>query len=177
MPARVALQLLDESHMPFLAELIQDPGVRRFTRVPEPPAPGWERTWFDRYVAGRADGTREAFAIVEGAGEPIGVALAVGIDREAETVELGYVVAPAAQGRGVATAALRLLTAWASEELQPQRIELLIGVENPASSRVAERCGYTLEGVLRNTYLKAGAPRDATQVWSRVPSDPPLDPA
>ena len=77
----------------------------------------------------------------------------------------------------MATAALRQLTAWAVEELRPQRIELLISADNPASSRVAERCGYTLEGVLRNTYLKAGAPRDDTQVWSRVPSDPPLDPA
>ena len=31
---------------------------------PEPPPPGWERTWLDAYRAGREDGTREAFAII-----------------------------------------------------------------------------------------------------------------
>jgi RimJ/RimL family protein N-acetyltransferase len=87
-------------------------------------------------------------------------------------VELGYVVAEQARGRGVATSALALLTAWAFEHAEAHRIELLISVENLASQRVAERCGYMLEGVLRSAYVKPGL-REDTQIWSRLSSDRP----
>jgi len=79
-------------------------------------------------------------------------------------------VAPNARGRGVATAALGLLTEWALTELGLQRLELQISVDNLASKRVAERCGYVLEGVLRSVYLKNGV-REDTEVWSKLASD------
>ena len=53
------------------------------------------------------------------------------------------------------------------EELLLERIELLIDVENPASEVVAQRCGYTREGVLRWTYLKPGL-RSDTIVYSKL---------
>jgi len=92
--------------------------------------------------------------------------------QEAATAELGYVVASAARGRGVATAALGLLTDWALEELGAERLELRISVDNVASKRVAERCGYVRDGVLRSLYVKEGL-REDTEVWSRLPGDPP----
>jgi RimJ/RimL family protein N-acetyltransferase len=101
----------------------------------------------------------------------LGIAVAPRIDREARTVELGYVVASAARGRGVATEALRLLTAWSFTELGALRIELFISVENNASQRVAGRCGYVREGVLRSAHVKEGL-REDTEIWSRLPGDP-----
>ncbi len=98
-----------------------------------------------------------------------GVALA--IDRPGRTVELGYAIAPSARGRGVATEALRQLTAWALSELDVLRIELRINVDNEASKRVAERCGFVREGVLRSMPLKAGVWGDL-EVWSRLATDP-----
>jgi RimJ/RimL family protein N-acetyltransferase len=80
-------------------------------------------------------------------------------------------VASWARGRGVATSALRELTTWAFTELGMVRLELLIDVDNPGSQRVAENCGYTLEGVLRSVYVKPGRRTD-TQIWSRLASDP-----
>ena len=74
-------------------------------------------------------------------------------------------VASSARGRGVATRALRVLTDWAFAEFPLERIELLIDAENPASEVVAQRCGYTREGVLRWTYLKPGM-RSDTIVYS-----------
>ena len=127
--------------------------------------------WLDRYEAGRRDGTREAFAALDDDGRFLGLALAVDIDREAREVELGYIVAPAARGRGVAVAMLAELTRWAFAELDALRITLIIDVENGASSRVAERCGYVLEGVMRSTHLKDDVRIDAG-IWSRLPSDP-----
>ena len=164
----IELELFSEAHVPGVEALLDDPDTLRFTRVPEPPPADFARTWVTRYEAARREGTREAFAVVED-GEFLGLALAPTIDRETQTAELGYVVAPAARGRGVATEALRQLTEWALAQGM-LRIELLISVDNPASQKVAERCGYVREGVLRNTYVKPGR-REDTEIWSHLASD------
>jgi len=151
--------------------MLDDPDILRFTRIPEPSPPGFARAWLERYEEGRAEGTREAFAVVDEDGHLLGLAVAPTIDRETRTAELGYIVAPAARGRGVATAALRELTEWAFSELGMLRLELQISPGNTASKRVAERCGYVLEGVLRSHYFKQGR-REDTELWSRLPADP-----
>ena len=165
------LRPLSSADLGDVQELIQDPDTLRFTRIPEPPDDDFARQWIARYEQARATGTKEAFAILDGDGAFAGLALAPSIDEEAAEAELGYIVAAHARGRGVASEALRLLTRWAFEERGIQRATLHIDVDNPASKRVAERCGYVLEGVMRSTYLKQGR-RSDTELWSRLPSDP-----
>jgi RimJ/RimL family protein N-acetyltransferase len=167
------LEPFDESHLPALSSLLDDPAVQRFTRVPVPVPSGFARTWLGFYADARKAGTREAFAVLDGEGSAgfLGLALAPRIDRDEKTAELGYVVAPAARGRGVASQALRLLTDWAFNDLRLERAELLISVDNDASKRVATRCGYVREGVLRSLYFKQGK-REDMEIWSRLPSDP-----
>ena len=89
---------------------------------------------------------------------------------EARKAELGYMLAPGARGRGIATQALGQLSAWAFGTLGARRLQLLISVENQASSRVAKRAGFVLEGVLRSLHLKQDL-RSDTEVWSLLPSD------
>jgi GNAT superfamily N-acetyltransferase len=116
--------------------MLDDPDNLRFTRVPEPVPPGFAQAWLEIYEEERRTGTREAFAIVGDDGAFLGLALAPKIDRETRTAELGYVVAPEARGRGVATEALRRLTAWAFEELEMVRLE---SCDPPISSRAGAR--------------------------------------
>jgi RimJ/RimL family protein N-acetyltransferase len=97
--------------------------------------------------------------------------MAVSIDRTALEVELGYVVTPAARGRGIAQAALLQMTDRAFSEHGALRVELIISASNGASRRVAERCGYVREGVLRSRHVK-GDLRDDTEIWARLPTDP-----
>jgi RimJ/RimL family protein N-acetyltransferase len=151
--------------------MLDDPDLLRFTRIPEPVPPGFARTRLERYEEGRRGGNREAFAVVEETGEFLGLAMAPEIDHETGTAELGYVVAPGARGRGVASEALRQLTEWALAEQGMHRLELLISVDNPASKKVAERCGYVREGVLRSAYFKQGR-REDTEIWSPLATDP-----
>ena len=165
------LRPLAEAHIADLDRLIEDPEVLRQTRIPEPPPAGFTRRWLARYVEGRRDGSCEGFAIHGDDGAFLGMALAPEIDGETGEVELGYIVAPEARGRGIATEALRRLTRWAFDELEAQRIILLIDTENPGSNRVAERAGYVREGVLRSVFLKQRRRIDAV-LWSRLPTDP-----
>jgi RimJ/RimL family protein N-acetyltransferase len=168
---RLRLERLDERWLDDVDDLVADPDVRRFTRIPEPPPEGFARGWVAAYEAGRRDGSREGFAAIDRDGRFVGLGLAPEIDREGGELELGYIVAREARGKGVASEILRLLTRWAFDELGAYRAYLIIDVENPASARVAERCGYRLEGVMRSIHVKPGRRADAG-LWSRLPGDP-----
>jgi RimJ/RimL family protein N-acetyltransferase len=109
---------LERTDLDGLTSMRDDPQVVRFTRMPDPPPADFFQSWFARYEDGRIDGTREAFAIVDGERNVLGIALAPAIDRGTATVELGYVIHGHVRGRGLATRALELLTEWAFTELR-----------------------------------------------------------
>jgi RimJ/RimL family protein N-acetyltransferase len=150
--------------------LAREDDVRRFTRVPSDPQPGFGEAWAARYVLGWQDGDRAGFAIRSLDGEFLGLAGFVELDRGAKEGELGYVVAAEARGRGVATQAVGLLTRWGFDELGLERITLVIDRANLASEKVAERCGYVREGTLRSAHVKDDIRAD-TGLWSRLRSD------
>jgi len=76
-----------------------------------------------------------------------------GIDRtDQRSALIGYRTAPWARGRGVASGAVTAATAWAVRDLGLERLELAHAVDNVASCRVAEHCGYQVEGTLRSRY-------------------------
>jgi RimJ/RimL family protein N-acetyltransferase len=166
----VRLVQFTERHLPAFAGMLDDADIKRFTRLPAPAPPDFPRLWLSRYEQGRRDGTSEAFAVEDEAGEFLGCVMAFGIEADAKTGELGYLVAPSARGRGVGTAALRLLTEWGFGERGLLRLELMISVSNDASKVVAERAGYVREGVLRSVYVKRGV-REDHELWSCLPSD------
>jgi RimJ/RimL family protein N-acetyltransferase len=101
----IRLEPFGERHLAGVEAMLDDPDSLRFTRIPEPVPVGFARIWLERFEEARCDGSREAFAIVDDSGDFLGIAVAPRIDRETQTAELGYVVAPHARGRGVATEA------------------------------------------------------------------------
>jgi RimJ/RimL family protein N-acetyltransferase len=167
----VLLEPLEMQHFDEVARLVADPEIVRFTRIPEPPPDDFAVEWIARYRTGRADGTRDGFAAIDAEGRFVGLGLAPQIDRAGRELELGYMVASSARGRGFATEILRQMTDWAFDELGALRIYLIIGVDNHASHRVAERCGYVREGVMRSIHLKQHQRIDSA-LWSRLPTDP-----
>jgi len=148
-----------------------DPEIRRFTYVPSEPGPDFFDRWLRRYEDGWRNGSSAGFAIRDvGDGAAIGFAAFVHLDLARSEGEIGYMVDPVARGRGAATRAVRLLTDWGLAGLRLERIELRIDARNEASSRVAERAGYRLDGVLRSLSFKEGRRTD-TAVWSRLRTD------
>ena len=77
------------------------------------------------------------------------------------TANVGYLIAPWARGNGYAPAALRTLCRWGFESLGVHRIEWQAYVGNDASRRVAQRAGFTMEGLARAGCLQRGEFRDA----------------
>src|SRR5262245_35123602 len=157
-------------HEAGVEAMIEDDDVRRNTRVPSEPPRGFAGTWIGRYEDGWQDGTRAGFAIESHDGEFLGLGMVVGIDSEGRQGEIGYVLTPAARGRGAATRAVRLLTDWCFGDLGLERLQLLIDSTNAASERVAERAGYLREGVNRSVWFKEDIRLDQA-VWARLRSD------
>jgi RimJ/RimL family protein N-acetyltransferase len=164
------LEPLTQDDVPDLLGLVDDPDIVSYTRVPAGADEQFVRWWIGRYESGWHDGTRAGFAVRDHDGAFLGFAAVVDLDLEHHEGELGYMVAPAARGRGVSLRALELLTRWCFDELDLVRVELRIDVANTASLRIAERAGYRQDGVLRNVHFKDGARCDLA-VWSRLTSD------
>lgn len=56
--------------------------------------------------------------------------------------EIGWVLAPAAQGKGYATEAAKACLAWGATHFGPIRVIAAVNTENVPSIRVAEKCGF-----------------------------------
>lgn len=56
--------------------------------------------------------------------------------------ESGWVLAPEAHGRGIATEAVRAALAWGDKHFVGKATTCIIASDNAASIRVAEKCGY-----------------------------------
>jgi RimJ/RimL family protein N-acetyltransferase len=162
---------MSQAHAPEMLALARDAEFERFTRVPVGADAPFVERWINRYESGWDDGSRAGFAIrgVEDAAF-LGFAAVVELELDALQCELGYGVVPAARGRGIAGRALDLMTRWCLDELGLERLELRIDTANTGSAKVAERAGYRLEGVLRNSYVKDGLRADVG-VWSRLKQD------
>lgn len=82
--------------------------------------------------------------------------------------EIGYWVRSGYGGQGLVSEAVEAIATMALDRLAARRVEIRCDDRNRSSWRVAERCGFALEGVLRNEALDAfGQPRD-TRVYARI---------
>ncbi|MDF2667443.1 MAG: acetyltransferase, including N-acetylase of ribosomal protein [Microbacterium sp.] len=77
------------------------------------------------------------------------------LDRDAGSAEIGWVVSPAASGRGLATEAVRALIATAFEVYGLRRLVARIDAENVRSLALAERVGMRREAhLVENEWFK-----------------------
>jgi RimJ/RimL family protein N-acetyltransferase len=87
--------------------------------------------------------------------------------------EVGYWVRTSKSGRGFVSEAVTALCAYAFEHLHAVRVELVTDEENEASRRVAHRCQFELEGVLRNERRAPDGSLRSTCIYARLaPASP-----
>lgn len=167
---------------PILVRFDLDPELQRWFDFPTDPvepaahlarAQEVIRRWWQGFDEGRVF----AFAIrLDAEGEAIGSAeLQVSAAGRAEAA-ISYATLSEHRGKGLASRAARLLAVAGLERFGFRRVELLADLENLASQRVAEKAGFTREGVRRATgWFEhhapfAGVPRDSVS-YSLVAAD------
>jgi RimJ/RimL family protein N-acetyltransferase len=73
-------------------------------------------------------------------------------------------------GRGYTTEAVQLLVDYLFGAKKQHRIQLVIVPENAASCRIAEKCGFSLEGTVRGAFYNDGRNQDVL-LYSLLKSD------
>ena len=128
-----------------------------YDRFPHP----YTRADADEWIALNAKRTAVTHLAICDADGPIG---SVGLTlREADyrhSAEIGYWLGQPFWGRGIATAAVKAVTAYAFDTLGLMRIEAHIFARNHASARVLEKAGYRREALLRQASMKEGEALD-----------------
>jgi RimJ/RimL family protein N-acetyltransferase len=169
----VLLRAWQEQDTRQRAEGFADPLCQRFSWPgAEPWNPASTAGALARDEADRLAGTALSFAITS-ATDPeriLGGASVYDIEPDQGRAAVGYWLAYRARGQGSATRTVRLLAGWAFTDLSVERLELTCAPENVASQRVALRCGFVREGVLRSHLRFQGGRRD-TMVFSLLPGE------
>lgn len=163
----VDLERLDiVRHAPALWEAI---GSRDdlWTWIPSGPFPTLED--FTAWLADRSQRpTQSLYAVIDKSDPrgptPAALYMALSINPDAGTTEVGLNLGPAVTRKVGGTEAFRLLAGHIFSRGY-RRLEWRCGPENVASSKAAARFGFTLEGVLRQTHWLKGVNWD-TEVWS-----------
>jgi RimJ/RimL family protein N-acetyltransferase len=142
----ISLREWRDGDLDDLVELLDEPEIARWTPMPSPFDLEAGVAYLKRARQTRANGQRIQLAITLDGGRPVGEMLLFGVDGGLREAELGYLVGAAHRRRGLASAALSLLSGYARSTLGLHRLLLRIDPANTASCAVARRCGYRLTG-------------------------------
>jgi RimJ/RimL family protein N-acetyltransferase len=121
-----------------------------------------ERAAFSDWLASRRESADPYFyAIVDPAGQAVGLAALMSIRPDMRVVEVGNILlSPRLQRTALATEAQYLLARYAFETLRYRRYEWKCDALNAASRRAALRLGFRYEGTFRDHMIIKGRSRD-----------------
>jgi len=172
---RLHLRPYTEADIEAVYACCQDPDIQRWTTVPVP----YLRAHAEEYVRantvdGWRAGTGNSFAVVDSVENTLLASIGLVRFQDGRTIgEVGYWVVPEARGQGVATQATQVVARWAFADLGLARLEWMAEVGNEASRRVAEKAGFTIEGVLRDRLARRDGGRVDAWIGSLLPRDLP----
>jgi ribosomal-protein-alanine N-acetyltransferase len=169
---RLDVRSLEADDSAAVAEIFADKQTLRWLPFPKEFGTIEAKSWCTEMAAERRDsGAGDHYGVVRREdGQLVGCLWTKRTDWVARVTEIAYAVAPAARGFGVAPEAVDALAVALVLEHAFQRIELRVAPGNLASRRVAEKAGFTYEGLLRNAgYVHSG--RVDLEVWSLVTND------
>lgn len=122
-----------------------------------------DRESVEAYVGGMLASERDLFLGIfdKSLGRHVGNIKLGPIDRRHGLGEIGIMIGDrAAWGRGIGTAAIRILEAIAREPLGLRKLTAGCYASNLGSSKAFEKAGFAVEGVRRAHYLLDGRPED-----------------
>jgi RimJ/RimL family protein N-acetyltransferase len=167
---RLLLRTVGPHDTDAVFDAVQDPDIQRWTTIPSPYLREHAVGFTEQLVPdGWADGSMFTFGVFL----PVGGELAgmLGITMRALGVgEIGFWATKEHRGNGYITEAALTASRWAFTRRALDRIEWRAEVGNTGSRAVAERAGFTVEGVLRSGLNNKGVRRDCW-VGSLLPSD------
>ncbi|MFE3496222.1 GNAT family N-acetyltransferase [Streptomyces sp. NPDC059175] len=154
-----------EADLAAMPALFDHPDIAYWTPIVSPFDEAAARARLDRDRQLRAEGTAVLLAITVDGGAPLGEVM---LRRSPEGTEIGYAVGPAHRGRRLAVRAVRVMAAYAFEQLGAGQVILELEAANAASVAVATQTGFRLLDVPPITGTEKGRPY-VLQTWGLTP--------
>ncbi len=158
---RINLRRVVASDARAIARHCRDKAISRHTFVPYPYGLEDAQQFIRSIQAGFRNRSICTFAIEHReSGELVGLIGFHNVNYQHSRAELGYWLARSMWGQGLMTEAVPMMVRFAFDRLHLRRVYAFVFPENPASSRVLEKCGFTFEGTLRKAVRHRGRYRD-----------------
>ena len=168
---RVLLRAWQPDDRPALLAGARDPLVHRY-RYSLPDGERAAQAWLAALDDDRRTGTRLELAVTAAGDDPHGALGSVslwGFHRRNASAMVSYWIA--APGRGLGGAAVALLSRWAFRQLGLVRLGAHVELDNLASRRLLERCGFRQEGTLRQYAARRDGTRADCAVYGLLVTD------
>jgi RimJ/RimL family protein N-acetyltransferase len=142
---------------PFVKAFVEDPPLAAALGHDDPPRPSEVRAMLRLEPRQREAGARIQLAIADPSTDAMAGHLVLhSFHWHHRRSEVGFFVVRERRRQGMALEAVRLATEWAFDSLRVVRMALVTTPGNAATQALAERAGFTREGVLRSYTFEQG---------------------
>jgi RimJ/RimL family protein N-acetyltransferase len=169
---RLHVRVLRPADADPVTEIFADKQTQRWLPFPRQYGPAEAAAWCAEMAQERRDsGDGDHYGVIRREDDRlVGCVWTKRTDWASRVTEISCAIASQARGFGVAAEAVDALAIALILEHGFQRVELRIPAGNTAARRVAERAGFSYEGLLRNAgFVHSG--RVDLEVWSFVAAD------
>lgn len=162
---RVRLRQSRPSDLDAIAALFSDDEALRYWSHGAFESRAAAQTYLDGMAEGLADRSLFQWAIAEPEGDTlVGTVTVLGWDRRNRRAELGFILRPEWQGRGLATEAVTAVLDFAFAEMDLWRVEADADPANAGSLALLERLGFEREGLARQRWRTFGTWKDSVML-------------
>lgn len=152
--------------VPALAEVLADAEVGRYLKHPS------AESFVAQMTDGWAKDERWSWAVCDAVTAEVVAGIVLhDVDHRSGSAQVTCWTRPADRGRGVLPTALNAVLGWAFGAADVHRVVFRHAEPSAAARRVAEKCGFTLEGRLRDSSIIDDQRVDEL-LWSRLVTDP-----
>jgi RimJ/RimL family protein N-acetyltransferase len=163
----IVLRAFSLDDVPAIVAACQDPEIQHW--IPVIPRPYTEEHARSFVRGDWSTDPGHQFAITEN--DRLVGSIGMRVNEMSRNGHIGYWCASEVRGRGLTTRALRLVCRFGFDELQLGRLELITDPDNRASQRVAEKVGFSREGVLRSHLVHPDGRRRDSVMFSLLPGE------
>lgn len=160
---RTMLRRITDHDVDFIFDHFCDPNVCRFLVDSEPPSSKEEAkdiiNWCNSTGSSNSRQNRWLIMLKE-TNEAIGTIGFHNWDKRNHIAEIGYDLSFAHWGRGIMSEVLERVLSFGFEEMQLNRIQAFVHLQNIGSYCVLKRRGFVSEGVVRDRHLFQGKYHD-----------------
>ncbi len=156
---RTELRRITDQDLSFILGHFSDADVCRYMVDAEPPGSAEEAQKIIDWCNGNGnpDSRHNRWLIVlKETGESIGTVGFHNWDRGNHIAEIGYDLSSHHWGKGIMSEVLRCVLAFGFSQMQLNRVQAFVHVQNTASYRMLRKQGFVAEGVIRDKHLFRG---------------------